>query len=304
MNAQSMLFCPLDSAQLHKACQRYLGENLVSACLLEGGLFNTTYRLETATRKAILRLGPVNTHLLMPYERNLMQAECEIQKLLHAHGIPTSELVALDLSHEFLDRDVMVVACIPGVSLSTISVSQQQEKYLCRKMGELARKLHEITADQLSVKYEKPYGRFAAVIAGMGGASWSEAIRTEVALWRGQAEKVELFSKDDFDTIESIFAYFSAVLDRGCTKPRLVHADLWFGNLLVDEKQELLALIDGDRAIFGDPEFEFATGWITGKSFCEGYGRSPDASPEGVLRRRLYKLLLNLEDWLCLYRRI
>ena len=55
---------------------------MTSACLLSGGLFNTTYRLETVTKTAILRLGPVNRHLLLPYERNLMAAEGDILQLM------------------------------------------------------------------------------------------------------------------------------------------------------------------------------------------------------------------------------
>ena len=82
MNDKSLLFRAESDEKLRKAAQRYLGEEMTAAQPLSGGLFNTTYRLETEKSKVILRLGPVNRHLLLPYERNLMASEGDILNLL------------------------------------------------------------------------------------------------------------------------------------------------------------------------------------------------------------------------------
>ena len=296
MNTKSRLFKAVSDKELRMCSRTYLGEELRSARLLDGGLFNTTYRLETATRSTILRLGPVNREYLLPYERRLMEAEQLAGALLHSHEIPTSTILAVDCSKRLLDRDIMVVDCLPGVSLSTIEVSADKSREINFLTGTLTKKLHGITAGELPQPFSRPYGRIGSVVAGYGGASWSEALRIEVQLWRQQAETIDLFTKEEFDRFEGIFRQFSALFDAGCQSPRLVHADLWAGNLLVDAEGKLLALIDCDRAIFGDPEFEFAAGWLAGEDFCRGYSAWPDASPEGVLRRRLYHFLLNLED--------
>ena len=83
------------------------------------------------------------------------------------------------------------------------------------------------------------------------------------------------------DAIEETFLHHSAVLD-AITVPHLIHGDLWYGNILVDRERNLAAMIDGDRALFGDPEFELATGWMISDSFLEGYGRGLDMSEEAV----------------------
>ena len=300
MNDKSLLFRAEPEALLGKAALRYVGEELKSARLLSGGLFNTTYRLETKNRTVILRLGPVNRHLLLPYEQHLMTAEGDILNLLKSRGIPTSDILALDCSRTLMDRDVMVVDCLDAVCLSAVEVDKDTERRLCRETGQYVADIHAMTAEDLPRKYPKPFGRYANVISGQGGATWKEAILSEVAQWRMLAEPADIFTKEELDVIEQAFHRNSHVLD-AITVPNLIHGDLWYGNILVDRENRLTAIIDGDRALFGDPEFELATGWMISDSFLEGYGKGLDPAPEAVLRRRLYKLLLSIEDCYILF---
>lgn len=273
---------------------------MTAAQILSGGLFNTTYRLETENRRVILRLGPVNRHLLLPYERHLMAAEGDVLNLMKSRGIPTSDILTLDCSRELFDRDVMVVDCLDAVCLSTMEVDKETEHRLCREAGRLTAKIHELTAADLPGSSEKPFGRYSNVLMGQGGATWKEALLTELSQWRSLAEPAGVFHSRECDRIEDWFHSHSHVLD-SVTVPHLVHGDLWYGNILVDKDHNLTAIIDGDRAFFGDPDFEMATGWMISDSFLEGYGRGLDMSEEAVLRRRLYKMLLNLEDCYILF---
>ena len=300
MNIRSVLFRTEPEDKLRRATQVYLSCGLLEAELLSGGLFNTTYRLETERGRFILRLGPVNRHLLLPYEQHLMAAEGEILKLLDVHGIPTSQIVALDLSRSLFDRDVMVVSCLDAKSMSVVELPREAEQRICREAGILTARIHAITASDLPLRPEKPFGRYANVLSGNGCETWKEAVFLELNQWKTMAQSSQLFAPDDIHRIETVFARHSGLLD-AVTEPRLVHGDLWYGNILVDEAQNLAAIIDADRAFFGDTDFELATGWMISDSFLEGYGRQPDCSYEAVLRRRLYKLLLNLEDCYILF---
>lgn len=300
MNDKSALFRAEQEESLRQAASAYLGEELLSAQLLSGGLFNTTYRLETKKRRVILRLGPVNRHLLLPYERNLMAAEGDILQLLKSRGIPTSDILTLDLSREIFDRDVMVVDCLDAVCLSTVEVDKETEHRLCRETGRYTAMIHSITAADLPQVPDKPFGRYANVIAGLGGATWKEAILSELAQWHTMAAPAGIFTPGELTSIEECFLRHSPLLD-AITIPHLIHGDLWYGNILVDKQQNLAAIIDADRAFFGDPDFEMATGWMISDSFLKGYGSCLDMSPDAVLRRRLYKLLLSLEDCYILF---
>ena len=109
------MFRELTGDELDLVTREILKDRLLSARLLGGGLFNTTYLAETEGHgTVVLRAGPVNRHLLLPYERFLMEAEVEVYRLCVENGIPTSEVLASDTSKTKIDRDVMFVKYIGG----------------------------------------------------------------------------------------------------------------------------------------------------------------------------------------------
>ena len=73
----------------------------------------------------------------------------------------------------------------------------------------------------------------------------------------------------------------------------LLHMDVWPQNILVDGVGKVTGLIDWDRALWGDPEIEFAVLDYCGISeppFWEGYGTERDESPEARIRQAFYLL--------------
>ena len=83
------------------------------------------------------------------------------------------------------------------------------------------------------------------------------------------------------------------------TEPRLAHCDLWAGNVLIETaggNYRVCAIIDGDRAMFGDPALDFAAGWMTTPEFLEGYGVTTDISSADSARRAVYSLFFRLQD--------
>ena len=85
----SSLYRELTDYELNMFVSEALRAKLISAHPLTGGLFNTTYLVETEEYgKTILRAGPVNRHLLMPFEHHLMEAVESVYSLCGALGIP------------------------------------------------------------------------------------------------------------------------------------------------------------------------------------------------------------------------
>ncbi|MFA7673577.1 MAG: hypothetical protein WCY62_06960, partial [Clostridia bacterium] len=74
---------------------------------------------------------------------------------------------------------------------------------------------------------------------------------------------------------------------------------LWEGNVLISRKNDIYdvaAIIDMDRATFGDPDLEFASQWMINDAFIEGYGKALDTSLHNIQRRKVYQLLFHLLD--------
>ena len=102
----SSLYLELSKEELRKLISETLNTDINSAKLLTGGLFNTTYYIDTMKYgSVVLRAGPVNRHLLLPFEHSLMQAEQLVYKLCREAQVPVSEILFMDTSKRIIDCD-------------------------------------------------------------------------------------------------------------------------------------------------------------------------------------------------------
>ncbi len=300
MNTASSLYRELTAEELQSVVQKHFApRGIASSKLLSGGLFNTTYFVElTDGLKMVLRLGPVNRHLLMLFEENMMAAEAHVYDLCRAEGIPVSEVLVVDTDRDAVDRDFMCVRYIPSTPLSALEPSEEIKAKLYRETGALTRRMHAITGPR--------FGRVSQILSGGGYDTWREAILGEIENWKVRAVPVGLYSEAELAEIDAVFARHAHLLNEIKT-PHLVHADLWSGNVLISGENDDLsvaAIIDADRALFGDADFAFASAWMINDAFVEGYGSAPSADDASVTRRMLYALIYALLDgyvWLHQY---
>jgi aminoglycoside phosphotransferase (APT) family kinase protein len=298
MNKQSHLYQELDLSVIQELARTHLGlsPNGLTAQLLVGGLFNTTYKLTHPSHLSgwILRLGPINRHLLLPYEHHLMEGEAYVSRILANAGFPCAPIRACDTSKRLVDRDYMVMDYIPSVPLSDASVSEEDKERLFADVGRWAARMHnEIVAPV--------YGRAADVARGEGHGDWASFLLAEARKSGEQCGAFAVFTSREIERITAVFAAHPA-LYCDTTVPRLVHADLWAGNVLVRRaaeggEYEIAAIIDADRALFGDPAFEFAPLWMNNAALDRGYGRVAEPPDEAHrFRMRTYQLLSALMD--------
>lgn len=293
MNFQSSLFKEISSDEISQIFYEYLGEKEIhSMKLLEGGMFNTTYHVTYSTGhdQAVLRLGPVNRHLLMGFEENLMEAEIYVCDICHKLLIPCSEVLAYDTSKKVIDRDVMIVKYIPSIVMLKAGLSQFEKDRLHREMGRYLFRLHQTEGTS--------FGFVSRIQAGMHFDTWSEAIGYEVNDILNRLEKRGAFSHLEAAAIRKLYADNQKLLDE-IKVPHLLHTDLWEGNVLCDEKtHDIVAVIDGDRAVFGDIDFEFSSPWMENPKILEGYGMNNRKFMDWgrQKRRQLYLLFYTLVE--------
>lgn len=302
MHTQSSLYRELTGEELDRICMAHLGPGeMEPPRLLEGGYFNTTYLLtqKEPARRLVLRAGPVNTHLLLPFEHRLMQSEQEVYRLFHEHGIPTSHVVACDTSRRLLDRDYMLVDFIESVPLSDPSIADGEREPLYEETGRYAARIHNIPGEG--------FGRVADVAAGNGCSSWLDWLLGELRELETACLEHKVLSPETLRRLRAVFEERSALFE-GIKQPKLVHADLWEGNILVSrggQGSRVAAIIDADRALFGDPDFDLSCPWITHEAYFRGMGtgRLP---VDGPRREKMdaYQLLVAAIDcyvWLIEY---
>lgn len=295
MNTESSLFREISLEDIKNITYRHLGTREISqARLMEGGLFNTTYHLICGSdnRQVILRLGPVNRHLLLGFEEHLMEAETYVYELFSSHKIPCPRVLASDTTRSLLDRDFMLTEYLDSIVMLKAGLSPEEKMDLHRETGRTAALMHSITSRQFGCIYDCMHDR--------GFDSWYAFLHHYVSDILERSVRHQAFTRQEADAILSLFIRRKSLFDQVHT-PCLIHTDLWEGNLLLKKNQNswcLAAVIDADRAIWGDPDFEIASGWIITDSFLDGYKMDKTAflSPERKERREIYGLVYDLID--------
>ena len=276
---------PISREQIDAIMEAYFPKNKIEHLVqLRGGMFNSTFRIILIgenTQTVILRIGPQNRAPLLRFENDLMTGEAYAYDLCRKNGVECPEILAFDQSRRFGDFLFLIEKCIAGRPLSELE--DTDKKAFHRQAGTQVKRIHSVQNDS--------FGRLSELVKGRGFASWKEFLVDELddALTRSLAHGV--FDKSEAEELTSVYRRCGGLLS-GITVPHLVHADLWDGNLLADKETGKLTLIDMDRAVFGDVDFEFASPWIIDEAFCAGYGinQAEYEREERKIRRMLYRL--------------
>lgn len=269
---------------------------LLSAEILKGGLFNTTYLLHTDQDKEglVLRVGPVNKHLLYNFEKDMMAAEPLFHKMLQDNGIPTSKVLKFSPENAVIDRDYIVIEYLQTIPMNHESLNNVDISYVNEEVGRLTDRIHQIKSDKFGWLRQDNWGLYN---------KWSDFICAFGAESADKAEEYDLFSKAEIEQFSSIIEANKTVLDQ-ITVPNYVHFDLWQGNVLLSKDKDVYkvaAIIDLDRTIFGDKYWDLSTPWIVNDAFLKGYKNQPEKTAEYKVREHIYKLLFGfLSSYVCL----
>lgn len=287
MNKESFLFQEVSNEDIQKIMAEALGYAGSFECrLLNGGLFNTTYLVECEDMvRYVLRLGPVNRQLLLDFEHNLMNAECYVYSLCRENGIPCSEVMCCDTSKKIIDRDFMIVKYIDSVSLCGAEITEKEKSEIYREVGRNTKTLHSIKSEN--------FGRVSEILQGIKFVSWPEYLLFEVRSILNKGRNVQLWDEAYQKRMQQFFVDNYVILDE-VKSASLIHTDLWEGNVLV-KSGKCVAIIDPDRAIFGDVEMEFASPWMINDDFVSGYGEV-NYSPGWRKKQKIYQVFFCLID--------
>jgi len=254
--------------------------------LLGDGRFTTTYFIKCEHEApVVLRLSPEPTAKLWRHERALLQRQCNVQPPLEALREFIPRLLHTDFTQRLLPRDWALFEWRQGQTWESAapSVDAASSEALWRQFGRIVREVH----GQRGVRFGYP----APWPAHASFGAWFTSVVDDLA-----ADLAEQ------DIAVAALARFRTLLREerrrldAVTVPRLVHGDLWSRNVLVQNGPRgwrITALLDAERAFFGDPAAEWIFGFLDiPQAFWEGYRRRLTADrldPDALWRHRAYQ---------------
>ncbi len=247
------------------------------------GKFNTSYFVHAQGQEFVLRIAPAQDAVFVFYERDMMKQEPGIHHLLlEKTSVPVARILAFDNSHDVIDHDFLLMERLPGNPLSASFFPD--EKKALRQVGESLVQAHQLSSEK--------YGYLGEHAPMTPQPSWNEAF---LLMWRKLIEDVAAvgyYTSEEGDWLLSLLDEHLSLFDRKVSSG-LLHMDVWGQNILVDNTGKLTGLVDWDRALWGDPEIEFAVldyCGISRPAFWEGYGQKRDQSNAAQIRQLFYLL--------------
>ena len=214
---------------------------------LGGGTFALVHAATTTAGEAVvLKVGPPPEVPLLTYERDLTAAEFDYYTRT-AHVLPVPGVLAHTVAG---GRPAFTMTLEPGRSLVDLDLDAGERAAVRRELGRYVGALRGVTGERFG--YDRPDGLLAA-------ATWVEAFER---MW------TTLFADAEQWAVDLPTARIVRLLSRAAPAltavdtPVLVHFDLWDGNVLVSSTPDgprIAAIIDGERAFWGDPVAELVS---------------------------------------------
>jgi aminoglycoside phosphotransferase (APT) family kinase protein len=249
------------------------------------GKHNTSYIVRGAGDDVVLRISPPDDAGFLFYERRMMAQEPPLHALLRAETtVPVAEVLAYDDSRTLLDRDYLLMERLPGQPLAEARLTAQQVDGVLEQVGRYLAQMHALVADRYG--YLGPHRPMQPQPTWVGafGVMWNKLLDDVVACGG--------YRPGEADAFRQLWRVYRPHFDRP-VPASLLHMDVWSQNILVDATGRVTGLVDLDRALWGDPEIEFAVldyCGISEPSFWRGYGQPRDTNFSAQVRARFYLL--------------
>ena len=249
------------------------------------GKHNTSYYVRGWERELVLRISPPDDAGFLFYERRMMAQEPQLHRLLRAETtVPVADILAYDDRRQIVDRDFLLMERLPGRPLTDAALDERQTEEVLRQVGAYLAQMHALVADR--------YGYLGAHRPMTPQPTWAQAFDV---MWNKLLDDLVAcggYTTEEADTCRRLWNIYRPHFERP-VPASLLHMDVWSQNILVDDSGRVTGLVDLDRALWGDPEIEFAVldyCGISEPAFWEGYGQARDTSFSAQIRARFYLL--------------
>jgi aminoglycoside phosphotransferase (APT) family kinase protein len=242
----------LDGADIARLIRIGLGDGaeVVEHTEFTDGYFNAAHGVRLGDGRAVvLKVAPPAGLKLLRYEVDLMRTEIEFFQRASGAGVPMPKLWYADPA-----GGVMIMERFGGISFDVAKkdMADADRLRVRHEIGRWSKRITEVPGELFG--YPRRDGRTRAGV-------WSDAFLTMIADILEDAEEMDRKLPRTVSEIAEVFERHRASLD-GVAEPRLIHYDLWDGNVFVREDADgwhREGFIDGERAFYGDPIAELVS---------------------------------------------
>lgn len=295
---------PLTPAQVAELARAALGSGarVAASRPLRGGTFNACWGVTLADgAEVVLKVAPPPDLPALRYEQDLLRAEADFYARAGAAGVPVPRVLHADFARRLVASDWLLVTKLPGGSLESVRrrLTRDERAGVRRELGRATARIGTIRADAFG---------YAAPATGTRAARWRDAFAAMLAILLDDAERYRVALPRPRREIEALVEAHAPALG-AVGEPRLVHFDLWDGNVFVERGPQgarLAGILDGERAFGGDPLAELASLALFGEigddaallaGWAEEGGRAAVFTREERARISLAQLYLYLIMW-------
>ncbi|MEU4876182.1 aminoglycoside phosphotransferase family protein [Streptomyces sp. NPDC021608] len=253
---------------------------------LGGGTYNTVEELGLSDgSRCVLKVEPDAVGL--SHESRLLVGEAQFCRGAAEAGVAAPRVLVLD-------GPCLLMTMCPGDPWDD-SLSAAEQVALRAELGRQVARLHEVTG---------PGFGYPTGALGPLAPDWRTAFTTMFDALLDDARRYDPPLPLPVDEVAAVVRTAGDVLDEVAVA-RLVHFDLWPGNVLVDRAggaPRLGGLIDGERMFWGDPLADFVSLALLGdvrkdEAFLQGYREAGGRAVFGAsarVRLALYRAYLYL----------
>jgi aminoglycoside phosphotransferase (APT) family kinase protein len=218
-------------------------------------MYNAGYHLDltgSAPTRAFLKVAPPDDIPCLTHDRRLMRAEIDTLERLAAAGIGQAPaILAADVSRAIVDRDAVFIEHFEGNLLADelADMTPREAAGVRRELAAIAGAIQAVTAPTFGYPHQ----------AALQAPTWREAFERMLDAVLDDALRLDV--DPPLEPLRSRLRALTERLDIA-GPPRLIHYDLWDGNVLVSRGEEgwsITGLIDWERAFYGDPLAEIVS---------------------------------------------
>lgn len=233
---------------------------------LKDGEFNVAFKVKTGDNDYVVKIAPNADADVLTYEKDLMATELAVYDLI-AKNTDVRIPKIFYKSRELTGSPWYVMEFLAAKPLFKMKLTKAQTRSIMFELGESVAKINAVKNDA-----------FGYIQNGLK-KTWKDAYMSMVSAVLSDAKRLNL-RVPKMKKILALIEKNADVLEEVAT-PRLIHFDLWKGNIFVNEKMLLEGIIDTERAMWGDIYGEFINLDFLGDfkkntAFIEGYNSVAD----------------------------